>query len=159
MIMETHKTNLQKETSAGGVIVRPNGVDFEVLVIRDLSEELTFPKGLIENGETALDAAFREIEEEVGLSDITLIKPLTPISYMYSRDGVVHKVVQYFLFMTIGTEETRAQKEEGIHEITWMRIDEAIEAIGYRETNKKILLEVKAELGVQGTLLRRRMRV
>ncbi|MBI5613946.1 NUDIX domain-containing protein [Candidatus Gottesmanbacteria bacterium] len=157
--METHKTKLKKETSAGGVIVRPNGKDFEVLVVRDMNEELTFPKGVIEEGENALDAAFREIEEEVGLCDITLIRPLTPISYMYSRDGVVHKVVQYFLFMTIGTEETSAQKDEGIHDVTWMRLDEAIDAIGYRETNKKVLLEVKAELGVEGTMLRRRMRV
>ena len=157
--MEIHKTKYKKETSAGGVIVRPNGKDFEVLVVRDMNEELTFPKGVIEDGENALDAAFREIEEEVGLVDITFIRPLTPISYIYTRDGLVHKVVQYFLFMTIGTEETRAQKDEEIHDVLWMRLDEAIEKIGYRETNKKLLLEVRSELGVEGTMLRRRMRV
>ena len=139
--------------------MRPNGKDFEVLVVRDMNEELTFPKGVIEDGENALDAAFREIEEEVGLVDITFIRPLTPISYIYTRDGLVHKVVQYFLFMTIGTEETRAQKDEEIHDVLWMRLDEAIEKIGYRETNKKLLLEVRSELGVEGTMLRRRMRV
>lgn len=52
--------------SAGAVVVRPCEHDFRFLLLRAYSY-WDFPKGGIESGERALDAACREVEEETTL--------------------------------------------------------------------------------------------
>src|SRR4051794_29324422 len=59
--------------SAGGVVTNANG---EVLVVNQRGTSWSLPKGHIEEGEEALEAARREIYEESGLTDLALIKPL-----------------------------------------------------------------------------------
>jgi diadenosine hexaphosphate hydrolase (ATP-forming) len=49
---------------AGGVVFNPNG---EVLILRHRRGEWVFPKGHIDPGETPLQAALREVEEEAGV--------------------------------------------------------------------------------------------
>jgi ADP-ribose pyrophosphatase YjhB (NUDIX family) len=64
---------MQKEYSAGGVVVGGNG---EVLVVSQGGDSWSLPKGHIDSGETARQAAEREIREESGVSRLTFIKPL-----------------------------------------------------------------------------------
>jgi len=52
-------------TGAGGVVF---DVDGRVLLIRHRSGSWVFPKGHVESGETALEAALREVEEEAGVT-------------------------------------------------------------------------------------------
>lgn len=49
---------------AGGVLFDPHG---RVLVLRHANGDLIFPKGHLEPGETPLQAALREVEEEAGV--------------------------------------------------------------------------------------------
>ncbi len=57
--------------SAGGVLVRPAGGGWEVALVR-AGAHWSLPKGLVEAGETAADAALREVAEECGLPiDVT----------------------------------------------------------------------------------------
>lgn len=134
------------ETSAGGVIVCAVDLTWSVLLLRDMNDTWTFPKGLIESGESPQEAAVREIGEEVGISDLTLLGPLSPIRYTYKRNGVVHKTVHYFLFQSKTRTHPIVQKEEGIQEAKWVAIDEAMNIIGYRETNVRLLEETKIRL-------------
>lgn len=55
--------------SAGGFIFYKNKMDgdISVLLIKNKKGEYWIPKGHVEEGEDQLSAAFREIEEEVGL--------------------------------------------------------------------------------------------
>ncbi|MBX3663821.1 MAG: NUDIX domain-containing protein [Burkholderiales bacterium] len=55
--------------SAGVVIARRRGGDWRLLVLR-AAQNWDFPKGLIEEGEDALDTARREASEETGISDL-----------------------------------------------------------------------------------------
>jgi 8-oxo-dGTP pyrophosphatase MutT (NUDIX family) len=134
---------MKTEISAGGIIIRKNGSAWEILVVRDKNEEFTFPKGKIEEGETEEIAARREIAEEVGITHITMLCKLPVVRYMYSRRGLISKTVHYFLFQNTGKEKVVPQKEEGLHDAQWLPLDEAIEKIGYKKTNKPLLLEVK----------------
>ena len=102
--------------SAGGVIVCSVENAWYVLVIRDMNDTWTFPKGMIEKGETPTDAAVREIGEEVSISGLTLLHPLPAIDYFYKRNGTVKKIVQYFVFQSKTRAKTNVQKEEGIQE-------------------------------------------
>ena len=131
------------EISAGGVVVRSRKGGWEVLLVRDMNHELTFPKGLVEKGEDLVAAAVREMHEEVGITDVTLVGPIDNIRYMYRRNGLISKVVHYFLFKSKGEEKLMGQKEEGLHDVQWMPLSEAITAIGYSKTNKPLLEKTK----------------
>ncbi len=130
---------MKTEISAGGIIVRKHGSSWQILVVRDMNDALTFPKGKLEKGEKPIDAAKREIREEVGITKITLVKKLSIIRYIYRRNGLISKTVQYFIFKCTGTEPLKLQKEEGIHDAQWMLISKAVDVIGYPETNTPLL--------------------
>ncbi|RJR15374.1 NUDIX domain-containing protein [Candidatus Microgenomates bacterium] len=132
------------EQSAGGVVVAKKGDKHFVLLLKDKSNKWTFPKGLIEKGEEKEKAAEREIGEETGIKTLKLLKSLTPIEYFYRWEGDLRKkTVYYFLFAGDADEKGTPQREEGIQEIRWIPIDEAMASIGYPKTNKKILMEAK----------------
>lgn len=132
--------------SAGGVIVCSVHHEWYVLVLKDMNDTWTFPKGMVENGETLATAAAREIQEEVGISGLTILQPLPPINYFYKRNGTVKKTVHYYVFQSKICANPNVQKEEGIHEAKWVLIDDAIDMIGYRETNVKLLDVVRTYL-------------
>lgn len=134
---------MKKQQSAGGIVVRNIRGAWEVLVLQDMNDTWTFPKGNINTGEKPEHAAQREIQEEVGLTDLALHETLTDISYVYRRNGLIRKTVTYFLFESKGDQHPVNQTEEGIHNATWTPIDRAIEIIGYPKTNKPLLDTVK----------------
>ena len=59
---------------------------------------LALPKGHIDPGESAAEAAEREVREETGV-EATLVEKLGDVRYWYQRSGErVLKVVSFFLF-------------------------------------------------------------
>ena len=134
---------MKTEKSAGGIVVRSVHGTWEVLVLRDANDAWTFPKGNIETGEVPERAARREIQEEVGLTALSMRRKLAIIRYTYKRNGFISKTVHYFLFLCNEHEVLTPQKEEGIHDATWMPVDRAIEIIGYQKANRPLLLTVK----------------
>jgi 8-oxo-dGTP pyrophosphatase MutT (NUDIX family) len=89
--------------AAGGVIVRQEkGKLYVALVCEGEYEEYILPKGHVEAGETPEGAARREIMEESGLTDLTLIGRLGIRARLdYSRTS--WKKTHYFLFLTSQT--------------------------------------------------------
>jgi len=85
-----------KYRSAGIVIVRREGDEWKVLILRAY-RNWDFPKGLIEPGETPLTAAKRETREETGIDQLV---------FRWGRDSIDtdmygdHKVATYFLAET-----------------------------------------------------------
>ena len=134
---------MKNEISAGGRVVKKKSHPWQLLLIKDMNGNWTFPKGLIEKGESPVAAAKREIQEETGLTDLSLVNPLKPISYFYQKDGLIHKTVHYFLFETKEKDKLLSQKEEGISEAKWCSFDQAEKIIGYSKTNKPLLEEAR----------------
>lgn len=134
---------MKTEISAGGVVVRRVKHHWEVLLLRDMNDSWTFPKGLVEKGESKEDAAAREITEEVGLSKLTYLSLVSPIEYFYRQGSLIHKTVHYFLFAAKGREKIVCQKSEGIQEAKWFSFDDAIANVGYKKTNVPILEKAK----------------
>ena len=124
------------EKSAGGIVMRGE----EVLMIRDRYGRWTFPKGHIEAGETAQEAAVREVMEETGVH----ARPGEQIGQVdYILSGGNEKQVTYF-FMTYEEGELRALQSE-IADARWLGLNEAQEQVqrhgypGYRGLLRKAL--------------------
>jgi len=91
----------QKTTRSAGGLVLHRGL---VLVVRQ-GRSWSLPKGHLEPGETALQAARREIFEESGIQTLTLVRPLGSYTrYRIGLDGkddkTQKKTLTFFLFTT-----------------------------------------------------------
>ena len=67
--MKTKST--QKVECAGGIIINQFN---KIAIVNQNHDSWSLPKGHIDKGETAIDAAIREIYEETGIINPTLIK-------------------------------------------------------------------------------------
>ncbi|MHB8927587.1 MAG: NUDIX hydrolase [Bacillota bacterium] len=130
---------MTREVSAGGVVYRrgPQG-DAEVLMIMDSYSRWTFPKGIVEAGETPEEAAVREIGEETSVTG-RIEASLGETNYRYHGGprGFIDKTVHYFLVRT--DERAAAKPLPGeVKETRWCGLDEAM-AISAYANNREIL--------------------
>lgn len=114
---------MKEVTSAGGVIVRNNNVQPEILLIRDLDYEDWFlPKGHVETGESLETTALREIEEETGLTDVNIIKLLGSFNRV-ADDSQELKHHHYFLILKTGQDIARPEPGKN-WEVKWFNKDQ-----------------------------------
>ncbi|HEY5288205.1 MAG TPA: NUDIX domain-containing protein [Solirubrobacteraceae bacterium] len=121
----------ERELSAGGVVVHEG----QVLVIvptrraADGSQVLALPKGHLDDGETSVQAATREVREETGMV-VEPVRELGEVRYWYMRDRhKVAKSVHFFLFRLLGGD--LADHDEEVLEARWMSLSEAQKALNY----------------------------
>jgi 8-oxo-dGTP pyrophosphatase MutT (NUDIX family) len=121
-----------REFSAGGLVVRRmRGRDYVVAVRVKRGTVLALPKGHIEAGETAAEAAEREVREEAGISG-DLVEKLGDVKYWYARDGErVFKVVSFFLFRYRSGSVRDYQRAE-VDGAEWIPLEDAPRLLAYR---------------------------
>lgn len=122
---------IEREFSAGGVVVRNmRGRPYMAAVRVKDGTVLALPKGHIDPGESAAEAAGREVREETGVEG-TLIEKIEDIRYWYVRDGMrVLKVVSFFLF-----RYRSGSVQDHDHEVDsaeWVPLAEAPKLLSYR---------------------------
>ena len=119
-----------REFSAGGVVVRRmRGRPF-VAVVRVHNGVLALPKGHPDAGESAAEAAWREVREETGL-EAELVEKLDDIRYWYVRGGErVMKIVSFFLFRY--RRGSVADHDHEVEEALWIPLDEAPDRLAYK---------------------------
>lgn len=148
MNMDTRKTE-----GAGGVILNAKG---EIaLVLNGKGEFWGFPKGHLDEGEDALTAARREIQEETGLTDLALIKQLP--SYIRFKgtptggdDMSELKTIHMFLFTTAQID--LVPQDPSNPEARWFPVDQVSSMLMHpkdKEYFEMIKFEVQKSLDVQ----------
>ena len=118
--------------SAGGVVVRGNDVIAIVPTRRaaDGSRVLALPKGHVDEGETRLQAAIREVREEAGVV-VEHIADLGEVRYWYTRHGRrISKAVAFYLFGYVDGDV--ADHDDEVEEVRWMPLSQARRALSYQ---------------------------
>lgn len=105
-------------TAAGGLV--QNEKKEYLLIFRRGKWDL--PKGKLDKGEKLEDCAIREIEEETGLKEVKLIKPLC-VTYHTYHEGArfILKDSHWYIMKVKGSQQLVPQTEEDIHEIRWVK--------------------------------------
>jgi ADP-ribose pyrophosphatase YjhB (NUDIX family) len=121
------------EFSAGGLVVDLAGeVPRGALIGRtDRQGRLlwSLPKGHIEVGETAEQAAVREVEEETGISG-EILAELGTIDFWFVAEGRrIHKTVRHYLMRRVGGELSDADIE--VDEVAWVPLPEIRGQLAY----------------------------
>lgn len=131
------------ETSSGGVVYRNYDGVHQFLLIRDPYDNWGLPKGHVEGGETPQEAAIREVTEETGLCELSVVEQLPTIDWYFKDHGhLVHKFCHFFLLQCAGGDAT-PQLEEGISECIWRTLEEALTTVTY--ANAREVLRIAGE--------------
>ena len=110
--------------AAGGVLWRPAGDSFEILLIhRPRYDDWTLPKGKVDAGDADLaDTARREVHEETGLRG-RMGADLGEINYTVKSRP---KVVRYWAMELTDVEATSTfEPNSEVDELAWLSPDEA----------------------------------
>jgi 8-oxo-dGTP pyrophosphatase MutT (NUDIX family) len=128
-----------QEISAGGVVLRGEQVVVIVPTRRapDGSRVLALPKGHIDPGETALQAAEREVREETGVV-AELVRELGEVRYWYRRDGrTIGKSVSFYLFSYVSGDT--ADHDDEVEEARWIGLKEAQRTLTHAAEREMVL--------------------
>jgi ADP-ribose pyrophosphatase YjhB (NUDIX family) len=128
------------EVSAGGLVLdRRTPTPRAALIARhDRRGRLVWslPKGHLEAGESAEQAAVREVEEETGIRS-RVLAPLGTIDFWFvAEQRRVHKTVHHFLLDAHGGELSDADIE--VVEVAWVPLDEVPERLAYADERRLI---------------------
>ncbi len=118
----TRSEGLPERVSAGGVVVRiERGNVFAALVHEKGCSGYVLPKGGVEEGETLEAAALREIEEEAGLTELTLLGDLAVLDRLSEKKDK-WSINHYFLYGTVQLSGTILDTEHH-DEMIWAPLD------------------------------------
>ena len=118
----------------------PDEKDIQILLIQDSKGRWTIPKGHIEPGETAKQTARREIEEETGLKNVSVLSWLGKVQFKYRRTTtLVLMTTQVYLVKSLDKNE-KTVKEKWMNAIKWFDFADALEAVEYEDIEKLMLL-------------------
>ncbi len=129
---------MKREFSAGGIVFNNKG---QVLVTQhSQNKHWSFPKGLIDPGQTTKEAALREVREEGGVV-AEIIDKVGYSKYIYTfNNEKIFKVVTYFLMKYVSGDPKDHDWE--VSDIGWYKPEEALKQLTFsrdKELLKKAL--------------------
>lgn len=136
---------MTKDFSFGIIPFYRSPQHLEFLLVQHQAGHWAFPKGHPENGESPLQTAQREFEEETGVTLYQVDEETTfSEEYYPQKDGqILHKTVTYYP-AEVGDKKVVMQEEE-IQAYAWLSCKEALKKITFAPS-RKILKEVRKYL-------------
>lgn len=125
---------MKREFSAGGIVFNNKG---QVLLTKhSQNKHWSFPKGLIDPGQTSEQAALREVKEEGGV-EAEILGKVGYSKYIYTHKGEkIFKVVTYFLMKYISGDPKDHDWE--VEEAGWYFPEEALKQLSFSQ-DKELL--------------------
>jgi len=126
--------------AAGGLVFNE---DNHLLAIHRLGK-WDLPKGKVEKGETIVEAALREVEEECGISNLQLGDELESTYHTYWINNTwMLKRSYWFRMAYSGQEDLVPQTEEDIERVDWLPTNQLEE---FKANTYASILEVMKDL-------------
>ncbi|PQJ80911.1 NUDIX hydrolase [Polaribacter porphyrae] len=135
------KTNFKVVPAAGG-LVKNSKNEFLFIFRNDIWD---LPKGRIEKGETIDIAAIREVEEECGIFNLSILKKLITTYHTYYQKGLRLKETHWFLMTSNYNKPLIPQIEEGITEATFKNESEIKAILEKSYANIKLVYDTYKE--------------
>ncbi len=114
--------NMFKLIEAAGGLVRNLNTNQYLFIFRNKKWDL--PKGRINKNEDVKNAAIREIEEETGVENLSIIKPLNTTFHIFKKNRKYRlKKTFWYLMTTDYDKELTPETREGIEKAIWINKD------------------------------------
>ena len=115
---------MRKEKSCGCIIIDNNMV---LIIFRKDKNFWEFPKGHVEEGETEVETALREVKEEVGL-DVEIDESKRYVLNYIIRNEIDKTTVLYVAKVKSGKLK---KQESEIEDVKWCSFDEALDLLTF----------------------------
>ena len=129
---------MKYEKSCGVIVFSDN----KVLMVKQNSKEWSIPKGHVENNETEIETALREVKEEVGLDvEIDATKRYT-LNYII-KDEIDKTTV---LYLAKAKNDNILMQDSEIENVKWCSYKEALDTLTFndwKELFNKVINDIK----------------
>jgi len=129
------------EISAGGVLYTIIDNKINYLVSLDFHNNWGFPKGHLENDETPIEAALREIKEEVGID--ALIDENFKEELVYTMPNGIQKHSIYYIGKYL--DQIPSKQLEEVQDIKILPYNEALKILTF-DSMKEVLIKANSYL-------------
>ncbi len=130
-----------EQHSAGGVAFRRSENGLEIaLILTNPEHRWQLPKGMIDDGETAEQAAQREVREEAGIeTELLAAIDVTEYWFVAERSGQrrrIHKHVHWFLMEYVRGDVTDHDHE--VAEARWAGVKDALGLLVFKNEREVV---------------------
>ncbi|WP_445458339.1 NUDIX hydrolase [Flavobacterium sp. HNIBRBA15423] len=138
LIMKTLKAKIPVVKAGGGLVYNEEG---NVLFIYR-NGKWDLPKGGTEKNETMEETAMREVEEETGVSGLSVVKKLQKTYHVFKRNGR-YKLKQTYWYEMKSTFKgiPKGQEDEGIEKVEWIHPNDIPKLLENSYENIKLLFK------------------
>ena len=120
VIINVFKKKFPEIIAAGGKVINNKS---EILFIYR-NKKWDLPKGKAEKNEIISETALREVEEETGIKNLSIIKPLDKTYHIFKRGSKNYlKTTYWFEMKSDYNGKFKPQKKEGITRVEWIGVE------------------------------------
>ena len=136
IILKMMKEKIPVCQAGGGLVYNKEG--HVLFIFRNGKWDL--PKGGMEKNEKITATAIREVEEETGVSDLSISCDLQKTYHVFKRNGKYKlKITQWYEMQSTFEGPTIPQAKEGIEKAVWLNPEQIKEALNNSYENIKLL--------------------
>ena len=137
LIINIFKKKFPEIIAAGGKVINNKS---EILFIYR-NKKWDLPKGKAEKNENISETALREVEEETGIKNLSIIKPLDKTYHIFKRGGKNYiKTTYWFEMKSDFSGKFKPQKKEGITRVEWIGIENLSSILPKSYANIRLLI-------------------
>ena len=137
LIINIFKKKFPEIIAAGGKVVNNKS---EILFIYR-NKKWDLPKGKAEKNEIISQTALREVKEETGIKNLSIIKPLEKTYHIFKRGGKNYlKTTYWFEMKSDYNGKFKPQKKEGITRVEWIGIENLSSILPKSYANIRLLI-------------------
>ena len=137
IILNMFKKKYPEIIAAGGKVINNKS---EILFIYR-NKKWDLPKGKAEKNEIISETALREVKEETGIKNLSIIKPLDKTYHIFKRGGKNYlKSTYWFEMQSDFIGNFKPQKKEGITRVEWIGVENLSSILAKSYANIRLLI-------------------